>query len=867
LTHPHICTLYDVGEHPSHDSGPTTLYLVMEHLTGETLAARLERGRLPLQQALAVATDIAEALSAAHRQGVVHRDLKPGNVMLTKSGAKLLDFGLAKLKGHGEQPAAGQVQPSADSSLTTEGRVVGTLHYMAPEQLEGKPADARTDVWAFGVLLHEIFTGKRAFEGTSSASLTAAILEREPAALSALAPAVPLSLERLVLQCLAKSPDDRPDTAHDVANELRRITQAGASGPRDAVEPRRLGFARAVGRVAVWASLVGAGVLAAIWLLPTRNPPGPVVRSVIQVTPADELNSGGVSPANLPTPGGSRTALAWTPDGALLVFVGRRAGVQQLYVRRLDATEARPLSNTENAQAPAVSPDGQYVAFWATGAIRKVPIGGGPVTEVVPGVPVPPNGLVWDAEGRLFFGRNDGRIWMVPAEGSPFRVTTATRGEELGQMHPFPLPGGRVLLYTAAKGWSSWSGYEVVALTLATGERKSLIPAAADARYLPTGHLVFLRRGILFAVPFDPGRLELLGPEAPVLDGVAQALSGGHTDDVTRAGHFAVSPTGTLAWIAAPPVPYEEGQLVAVDLRGVTSPLSAPTWTYGLSPRVSPDGRRLAVTARTPTGTGLWVYDLARSAPLPLPVGGEIGWPVWTPDGRHLVFYWLRDGRRSLAMQAADGTTPPEDLGLLATPSSFTPDGRLAAVVYRTGPGWGDAPDIALVSIQDGKAREEPLVHTPYGEGWPEFSPRGDWLVYGSNLSGRDEIYVQPYPGPGGAVPVTVGGGSSPAWHPNGREIFFLSPPGPDGMRRMMTVSFIPGLPPRLGQPKELFAFNPNELPMACDFFVRCYDVAPDGRRFYAVKRTMPPRAPAVTQINLVQNWFEELNALHASAR
>ena len=538
LSHPGICTVYDVGEQPSQGPGPATLYLVMEHLIGETLAARLQRGPLPLTQALAVAAEIADALSAAHRQGVVHRDLKPGNVMLAKSGegrqgssrAKLLDFGLAKLKGLGEPPAAGQPAQQPDSSLTTEGRIVGTLQYMAPEQVEGKPADARTDVWALGALLHEMLTGKRAFEGASAADLMAAILDREPTPLSTVEPATPLALERLVLQCMAKAPDDRPDTAHDVANELRRIAQTGAAAPTAGAGPHSLRARRVLPWAAGFTVLLVAGGLAALWLWPARVPSALVVWSALQVAPAEEVNGGGVVPGLLPTAGGSLTALAWTPDGTTLVFVGRRAGRQQIYVRRLDATEARPLPNTGNAQAPAVSPDGRYVAFWADGAIRKVPIGGGPASEVLPGVPLPPCGLVWDAAGRLFLGRN-GRIWMVTATGEPRQLTTVVGGDELGQTLPFPLPGGRVVLYTARKGLSQSSGDEVVALTLATGERKPLLSPAADARYLPTGHLVFLRRGVLYAAPFDPERLQLRGPEVPVLDGVAQALTAGRPDD------------------------------------------------------------------------------------------------------------------------------------------------------------------------------------------------------------------------------------------------------------------------------------------------------------------------------------------------
>ena len=849
MAHPHICTLYDVGELRPPGSDHATLYLVMEHLAGETLASRLERGSLPLSQALAVAAEVADALSAAHRQGVVHRDLKPGNVMLTKSGAKLLDFGLATLNGHTDP----------------DGRIVGTLRYMSPEQLEGKPADARSDIWALGVLLYEMVAGRRAFDGDSTTEVVSRILAADAPALSGLAPQAPVALERLVAQCLAKAPDDRPDTAHDVAGELGRIAQAHPGPPRDALGPRPRRVPGALRRVALWALIFAAGVLAAAAFLRPRTAPPVVVRSEIEVAPADALDPAGVSAASLPTPGGSRTALAWTPDGRTLVFVGRSGRVRQLYVRRMDADQARPLAHTEDAQAPAVSRDGLFIAFWARGAICTMPLDGGPVTEVVPAVPVPPNAISWGDDGNLFFGA-DGRLWTVPPGAKPMRVPMAAVVGELGQTLPFPLPGGRVLLYTARTGWSSWSEDEVVALDLRTGKRTQLLTGAADARYLPTGHLVFLRRGVLHAVPFDPDGLELRGQEVAVLDHVAQALTGGNPDDVTLAGQYAVSATGTLAWVVASPAS-DQGRLVSVDLKGATTPLPAPAKSYGLSLRVSPDGRRLAVTARAGVETGLWVGDVALGSLAPLTAGGDASWPVWTRDGGHLVFSLARRGKPSLAVQSADGSAPPLEFAPLATPSSFARDGRLAAVVWRTGPGWGEAPDIALVTIAEGKAKETPLVSGPYKERWPEFSPDGRWLLFGSDVSGRDEIYVQPYPGPGGPVPVTSGGGSSPAWHPNGKEIFFLGPAGPAGNRRMMVSPFAGGSPPRAGEARPLFEFSPNELAMACDFSARCYDVAPDGTHFYAIQRTPPTNPQPITHINILQNWFAQLKAKQQRTR
>src|SRR5512139_1549534 len=433
LNHPHICTLHDVGStsSPQGASEPPVLYLVMEHLTGETLAERLEKGPLPLEQALSVATEIADALAAAHRQGIIHRDLKPGNVMLTKAGAKLLDFGLAKLVGHGAAPAAAQLASAATRSapLTAEGTIVGTLQYMAPEQVEGKPADARTDLWALGAILYEMVTGKRAFEAKSAASLITAIMSVEPASVSTLQPLTPPSVDRLVRQCLAKDPDDRWQTAHDVANELRWLREASGVGAPTGVHPRRRRLLRTALIVAslVVATAVGAGVM---WLLRPSRPVTSTVRSALLVNPADDLNAGGVRPERLPTPGGSRTALTWTPDGQALIFVGRRAGVQQLYVRRLDAAEARPLAHTEDAQGLAVSRDGQWVAFWAGGVIKKVPVGGGPAVDLARGIGLPPAGLVWDAHGGLFFGNeDDDRIWAIPTEGKPAPVTTVAEGE------------------------------------------------------------------------------------------------------------------------------------------------------------------------------------------------------------------------------------------------------------------------------------------------------------------------------------------------------------------------------------------------------------------------------------------------------
>jgi len=817
---------------------------------------------LPLEQALTIATEIAEALSAAHRQGVIHRDLKPANVMLTKAGAKLLDFGLAKLAGHGEQPAASMMTaaPTQPATLTGQGVIVGTLQYMAPEQLEGKPPDARTDLWALGAILYEMVTGKRAFEGTSVVSLMAAIMDQQPPPLATLQPVTPPALDRLVRRCLAKSPDDRPDSAHDVADDLRWLRESsgvGVAPDRGLVRRRRLRTTLLVACVALLLGAVAGGA-AVMWFLHPAVPSPLPVHSTLEVYPAETLNAGGVSAIFLPTAGGSRTALAWTPNGQGLVYVGRRGAVQQLYLRRLDAAEARPLANTEGAQVPAVSPDGLWVAFWAGGAIRKVGLSDGPAMDIAAGVTNAPWGLAWDAAGTVYFGGLSQPIRAISNQGKVSPVTTLRDGE-LSHGLPWPLPGGRGLLYTVRKRTWSWGDEEIVAQTLADGTRKVVLRNAADARYLPTGHLVFLRQGRLFGVPFDPERLQNVGPEVALLDRVAQSLTANNSGDVTGAGQFAVASTGALAWLPAPVTPYLDATLVTVGRHGRISPLAAPVRSYGQWLHDSPDGRRLAVGIRSLTGVSLWFCDLENGRLTPRTVEGESTWPIWSPDGQTVGFRWLKEGRSSLAVQRADGTSPaqvlPEVLGI---PSSFTRDGRRIATV-----GTGD---ILLATVENEQAAAQPLFRTPEEERWAEFSPDGRWLAYGSNVSGRFEVWVRPYP-TGDAVPVEEGG--SPAWHPNGRELFFLRAPDPSGKSksRMMAVDFTAGSPrPIIGRPRPLFEFDPRELLFQCTP-ARCYGVAPDGQRFYVLQTPTPPPPPVVTHVNLITNWFEELKAKVPPAR
>ena len=613
----------------------------MEHLEGETLASRLRGGPLPFDQAFAIASAIAAGLAAAHARGIVHRNLKPANVMLTTTGAgrrgapqvKLLDFGLAKLTGPAGVADPGQSGVPAPGSILASGAVLGTVPYMSPEQLEGKEVDARADIFSFGCVLYEMLARQRAFVGETASGVISAILTTDPAPISTLEPLAPPALERVVKRCLEKDPSQRFSSGHDLALALEAVSSP--SGSVAVVTPRRqsvryLAFA---GAVAVAASL---GAAAMWWARPI--PTVPLALS-LDVGPADEVNAGGYF-SGIATPGGSGTSLAWSPDGEALVFVGRRGPVQLLYVRRLAAMEAAPLPGTDGAQMPAVSSDGRWVAFWANGSIKKVRVSGGPVQELATGITFPPKGLAWSDRGELFFAKwllTRSEIWMVPADGSGPRAVAATGGP-FGCRMPHPLPGGRVLICTVRKRIWTWGDEEIVAQPLPSGPAKLLLTDAADARYVSTGHLVFLRRGTLWAVPFDVGRLEVRGTAVPVQGAVAQSLSADHSYDINGAGQFAISTTGMLAWLRnatnKPPV----WTLTVVDRAGRMPRCPFRRRTEEIQnlqvARISPDGRRLAFMGTNTREVGIWVYDLDGGRLRPILRDGEAQWHAWSPDGR-----------------------------------------------------------------------------------------------------------------------------------------------------------------------------------------------------------------------------------------
>ena len=837
LNHPHICILHDIGQQDGID------YLVMEYLEGETLAQRLKKGPLPIQQVLQYAIEIADGLDKAHRKGITHRDLKPGNIMLTKSGAKLLDFGLAKLKQE-VAPATPESQlATMQDAITGEGTILGTLQYMAPEQVEAKEADARTDIFAFGVVVYEMATGKKAFEGKSRASLMAKILETDPPPMTSLTPMAPPALDRLVKKCLAKDREDRWQSARDLTDELKWIAEQGSQTAVPAAAAK--GF-KAFGRRALMLNLgtflfglAIAGV--AIWNLKSVPPaPRPVSRFMITLPPGQQL----VVPLSGP-------AVALSPDGTHLAYVARQGLVQQVYLRALDNLEVRPIPGSEGATGgnsftePFFSPDSQWVGFFAGGKLKKAAVGGGPAL-VVCDSPFS-NGGSWGSQGMIAFSPPGAGTLLQVSDGggAPQRLTRLAKGESL---HGWPnfLPGSKSLLFVVSGGGNNWINGQIAVQLVGSGEHRNLIQGGMYPRYAPSGHLVYVQGATLMAAPFDLQRLALTGSAVPLVDGVQQSVADGNAQ-------YAISDTGSLVYLSGG-VQSQQLKLVWVNRNGVEQSLAAPARAY-VNPRISPDGRRIVVGI-TEQERQLWLYDLPRETLTRFTFQGDNNTaPFWTPDGRRIVFISNKEGPRNLFWQLADGSGGLERLTtseFVQIPGSWSPDGQLLAFSeVNAATGY----DIWVLPMNGSSAgsgqirKGQIFLQTKFNEAAPQFSPDGHWLAYVSDESGRKEIYVQPYPGPGGKWQISTEGGAEPLWNRNGRELFYRN-----GTKVMaVEITTKPGFSP--GTPKMLFEGQYQTLPTIS---TPNYDVSPDGQRFLMLKPT-EQELTATTQINVVLNWFEEL--------
>jgi len=818
LNHPHICTLHDVGETDG------TTYLVMEHLTGETLAQRLEKGPLPLEQALTVATEIADALAAAHRQGVIHRDLKPGNVMLTKTGARLLDFGLAKLRPPGPVAFDATGVATRGASETAVGTLLGTLPYMAPEQLEGRDADARTDIWALGCVLYEMAAGRRAFEGKSQASLIGAIMTAAPPPLVAVQPLAPAALDHLVRSCLAKDPDERMQNAHDVVNELRWLSD---SSRVEAVVPvRRVRWLGPTERLG-W-SLVTLALLGVAGVLLFRSPGVPVVD--VPLARLSILLPSGVSVAE-----SSFSRLAISPDGQTVAFAGDRSGMRQLYVRHLDRLEAEPLAGSEGgATMPFFSRDSKTVGFWLpTNALMQVPVAGGTPTLVAPGLQG--GGAVWDQDGTVIAGTSFAGLQRIrPGAEKPETLTTLSGELELGHVEPQLLPGGNILF--VIKDPSRREDHNQVAVYHPDTRKVSrILSGVSSPRYVPDGYLLFARGRTLRAAPFDAEHLQVTGDEMSLTDDLWPANSHWF---YSPAG-FDVAPQGTLAYVPAPQA--MGSRLALVDRSGREEILSSRIEPC-TSVATAPDGQRLAVQLSTPAGTEIQTIEITRDNWTRISYGADHGEPAWTPDGSRVVFPSNRDGAWAVYAVPADGSRAPEPLTAGASVSvqtarvSFPPDGH--DVLFTA-----QAKGVAF-GLWSQKGRTEQAVELLSARNLGQaggayirgvYSPNGKFLAYLSRETGAYQAYVRQSPGFTSMSKVSAEGAAELRWSRDSRELFYRV--GSKIMSaRVMTTPQV-----SIGRSEPIV-----DLPG-----LMAFDVMPDGR-FVTIRRVGPV---PVQQIVVIPDW------------
>jgi len=830
LNHPHIAALHGMEQ-----SGERH-FLVMELVEGETLADRLQRGPMPVQEALTVARQIADALEAAHEKGVIHRDLKPANVKITpEDQVKVLDFGLAKAMD--SEPGAASIanSPTLSRLATEAGIILGTAAYMSPEQAKGFPADQRSDIFSFGAVLFEMLTGRRPFQGETAAEVLASVIVRDPD-LAALPPALNPRIADLVRRCLEKQPKRRWQAIGDVRAEIEAILAAPATtSVTTAPAPRAALWRRAIPLAGV-AVLGGALTALTIWSITPPTPQPAVTRLSVALPEEHQF---------LVT---ARQMLALSPDGAQIVYVANN----RLYLRSLSAFDVQPIQGVESTHGVttvAYAPDGRSLAFWAVDrTLKRVPVSGGaPVTICTAENPL---GISWGQDG-IVFGQTGSIMRVFPNGGKPETLVAAKAGELL--FGPQMLPGGQAVMFTVGTGTTpdSWNRAVIVVQSLRTGERKTLVEAGADGRYVPTGHIVYAVGGTLFAVPFDLRRQEVTGGQTAVVEGVMRA-----TSSFSGSAHFGFADNGSLAYMPGPAGTLAQFDLAMTDRNGTVEPLRLPDGPYEY-PRVSPDGKWITFGTDNGRDAVVWVYNLAgKSAMRQLTIGGKNRFPIWSADGQRITFQSDREGDVAIFWQRADGTGAAERLtkpepGTTHIPDAWAPDGKHLLYTIASDPSF----TLSMLTLRDRTSAPFSNVKS-MARATPDFSPDGRWVAYAASEQGvtGTQVYVQPFPPTGTRYQLFAKAGDQPhhpLWTPDGKELLYVPRVGD---LQAVTVETEPTLV--FGNAVRV----PRTFPAAASSTPRTFDIAPNGKVVgVIVPEQSAPAGPRRRSIQVVLNWFEEL--------
>ena len=819
LSHPHICTLHDIGHQDGID------FLVMEFLEGETLERHLSKGPLTTEQTIRYGAQIADGLAKAHRLGITHRDLKPANVMLTKAGAKLLDFGLATQSGPAPFDDALTQMTQEHSKLTSAGMIVGTFQYMAPEQLEGKPADARTDIFAFGEVLYEMATGKPAFSGASRASLIAAILTTEPPPISQLQPLTPLALERVVKKCLSKDPDERWQSASDLASELQWMS-TGPATTQSAIPAPSLSKTKFDWKLWAMAAMAVLALSALLFHFLSRPTVSDSVRMRWVISPPEGTQF--LATGDAPAP------VAISPDGRRIAFVAGTPGKSQIYLQSLDALKATALAGTEGASWPFWSPDSRSLGFFAHGQLRRIDADGGAPVDICEARV--PRGGSWGADGLIVFTpeTTTGLYRVAASGGQPVAVTTADR-EHDSHRWPFFLPDGKHFLYYAASHNDVGHVRDSIYVgSVDGGPGRFLLSSHANAAYA-NGNLLFIKDNTLMAQPFDLSGLKLNGDPVVAQDGVEEHRT-------WWMAIFSVSNNGTLVFA---PVQNPDNTLLWMDSTG------KPLGTVGelsryASIHLSPDDSHLVVERDRPHHD-LWIYDLRKGdlhgedlLPTQFTSGATAGLPVWSSDGSKIAFATEKAGRFEVHLKSMFGTQEEEVLvsGGDSLPLAWSPDG--STLLYSIDESGLQSASLWAMPMQ-GPRTPRQLLKAPYYTSDGVFSPDMRWIAYGSRESGTQRIYATPYPGPGPRILISPGYGGNPVWMKDGHAILYLG----DAANLVITDVREQGADLIVGKTRQIPQVI--EAPVGEGFPM---DVAKDGR-ILAITRGQDNR----TQLVVVSNW------------